>query len=194
MAPAPATASPNETRTSRDEELLADPWRGWNPFDPASDPNRMYEHLADLRRLDPVNETPVGIWRLTRYADVVRLLKDVPSGVRTTDGRSYAPHLDDPEVAARGNFMLTQDPPTHTRLRKLVSRAFTPRAIERTADLGLRWAPVGEALHRHVETHLPLADRRIHLHIADTRTRRRTHQVDVTAQAASCHPTGDLPG
>jgi cytochrome P450 len=150
MAPAPATASPNETRTSRDEELLADPWRGWNPFDPASDPNRMYEHLADLRRLDPVNETPVGIWRLTRYADVVRLLKDVPSGVRTTDGRSYAPHLDDPEVAARGNFMLTQDPPTHTRLRKLVSRAFTPRAIERTAD-GIRQI-VDERLDRVIDS------------------------------------------
>lgn len=126
--------SENLTSTTRDEELLADPWRGWNPFDPGSDPDRMYERLADLRRLDPVNETPVGIWRLTRYADVVRLLKEVPSGVRTTDGRSYAAHLDDPDVAARGNFMLTQDPPTHTRLRKLVSRAFTPRAIERTSS------------------------------------------------------------
>src|SRR5207249_12043564 len=62
-----------------------DPWLGCNPFDPAfrDDP---YPSLARLREIDPVNEMPVGIWRLTRYADVNRLLHDVPAGVRTTDG------------------------------------------------------------------------------------------------------------
>src|SRR5207249_5899543 len=62
-----------------------DTWLGCNPFDPAfrDDP---YPSLARLRALDPVNEMPVGIWRLTRYADVNRLLHDVPAGVRTTDG------------------------------------------------------------------------------------------------------------
>ena len=33
-------------------------------------------------------------------------------------------------VPGAGLFMLLQDPPTHTRLRKLVKKAFTPRAIE----------------------------------------------------------------
>src|SRR5207247_11230914 len=62
-----------------------DPWLGCNPFDPAfrDDP---YPSLARLREIDPVNEMPVGIWRLTRYADVNRLLHEVPAGVRTTDG------------------------------------------------------------------------------------------------------------
>src|SRR5207253_5474466 len=57
-----------------------DPWVGCNPFDPAfrDDP---YPSLARLRALDPVNEMPVGIWRLTRYADVNRLLHDVPETV-----------------------------------------------------------------------------------------------------------------
>src|SRR5213593_3133516 len=102
-----------------------DPWVGCNPFDPAfrDDP---YPSLARLRALDPVNEMPVGIWRLTRYADVNRLLHDVPAGVRTTDG--VLPGVDE-SLTGQRLFMLQQDPPTHTRLRRLVSSAFTPRAI-----------------------------------------------------------------
>jgi cytochrome P450 len=126
----PATDPQHDPLTPTDEQLLADPWRGWNSFDPQVGRDRMYERIAALRRLDPVNETPLGLWRLTRYDDVVRLLKHVPSGVRTTDGKSYAPHLDDGQVDGAGSFMLTQDPPAHTRLRKLVSRAFTPRRID----------------------------------------------------------------
>jgi cytochrome P450 len=102
-----------------------DPWCGANPLDPAfrNDP---YPALARLREHDPVNLTPFGIWRLTRYADVTRLLYDVPAGVRTTDGE--LPGIDE-SLSGQRMFMLQQDPPTHTRLRRLVSRAFTPRAI-----------------------------------------------------------------
>jgi cytochrome P450 len=102
-----------------------DPWHGANQFDPSfrDDP---YPALHRLRALHPVDETPVGIWRLTRYADVSRLLHDVPSGVRTTDG--LLPGVDE-TVSGPRRFMLQQDPPTHTRLRRLVSSAFTPRAI-----------------------------------------------------------------
>src|SRR2546428_13464916 len=101
-----------------------DPWLGCNPFDPAfrDDP---YPSLARLRALDPVNEMPVGIWRLTRYADVNRLLHDVPAGGRTTDGAL-------PGVAesptGQPPFMLQQDPPPHTRPRPLGSSAFPPPA------------------------------------------------------------------
>src|SRR5689334_3990565 len=102
-----------------------DPWRGCNPFTPEfrDDP---YPFLHHLRRVDPVNETPVGLWRLTRYADVNRLLHDVPAGVRTTDGE--LPGVDE-SLSGQRLFMLQQDPPTHPRLRRLVSSAFTPRAI-----------------------------------------------------------------
>jgi hypothetical protein len=79
--------------------------------------------------VDPVNETPLGIWRLTRYADVVRLLRETPCGVRTTDGT--LPGLDESGLGRQRLFMLQQDPPSHTRLRRLVSRAFTPRSVER---------------------------------------------------------------
>jgi cytochrome P450 len=102
-----------------------DPWCGCNPFTPEfrNDP---YPFLRHLRDVDPVNETPVGLWRLTRYADVNRLLHDVPAGVRTTEGD--LPGVDE-SLTGQRLFMLQQDPPTHPRLRRLVSSAFTPRAI-----------------------------------------------------------------
>lgn len=113
-----------------------DPWRGANPLDPAfrDDP---YPALKRLRELDPVNQTPVGFWRLTRYDDCVRLLREVPAGVRRSDGT--LPFMPDPAPPGAGEFMLQRDPPDHTRLRKLVSKAFTPRAIE-------RWRPRVEAI------------------------------------------------
>jgi hypothetical protein len=83
-----------------------------------------YPLLAELRREEPVGPTPDGSWRLLRYDDVVRLLREVPTGVRLSDGRL-------PGRERPGSFMLQQDPPNHTRLRKLVSKAFTPRAVER---------------------------------------------------------------
>src|SRR5882672_2538586 len=102
-----------------------DPWCGCNPVAPGfrNDP---YPALHRRREVDPVNETPVGIWRLTRYADVNRLLHDVPAGVRTTDGN--LPDTDE-SLTGQRRFMLQQDPPTHSRLRRLVSAGFTPRAI-----------------------------------------------------------------
>ncbi len=101
-----------------------DPWKGCNPMDPGfrDDP---YPSLKRLREREPVNLTPVGIWRLMRHADVQKLLTDVKCGVRTTEGRLYGA---DDELSD-GIFMLRQDPPNHSRLRKLVSHAFTPKAL-----------------------------------------------------------------
>jgi cytochrome P450 len=120
-------ASSAAARGARDP-WLDDPWRGANPLDPTfrNDP---YPALKRLRELDPVNETPVGIWRIARYEDCVRMLRELPTGVRRTDGT--LPGVDESELENQRNFMLQQDPPTHTRLRKLVSRAFTPRAVAR---------------------------------------------------------------
>ncbi len=113
-------------------ELEGDPWLGANPLDPAfrNDP---FPGLARLREIAPVHRTPVGIWRLTRYDDCLRLLRGVKCGVRTTDG--LLPGVDESGLDGQRRFMLQQDPPNHTRLRKLVSRAFTPRAV---AALGPR--------------------------------------------------------
>jgi len=105
-----------------------DPWCGANPLDPGfrADP---HPYLRHLREVDPVNETPIGVWRLSRYDDCVRLLTQVPTGVRMADGTFPGENL--VPNGGPAEFMLQQDPPNHTRLRKLVSKAFTPRAIER---------------------------------------------------------------
>jgi len=122
--------------TETAETLPDDGWGGCNPLDPEfrSEP---HARLARLREIDPVNVTPIGIVRLLRYEDCVHLLRDVRCGVRTMGG--ILPGVDESELQNQRLFMLQQDPPNHTRLRKLVSRAFTPRALrtleERIAEV-----------------------------------------------------------
>jgi hypothetical protein len=106
-------------------------WHGYDPTGP--DPERYddpFPHLARMRRDWPVNETPAGLWRLFRHADCVRVLRELPSGVRRSDGSSTGMAMGGAGPSG-GQFMLQQDPPNHTRLRNLVSRSFTPRAAER---------------------------------------------------------------
>jgi hypothetical protein len=112
-----------------DDSWKRDPWLGANPVDPAVRANP-YPFLKRLREYDPVNETPIGVFRLTRYDDVVRMLKEVPSGVRMADGSVFGA-ADIGRPGGPGQFILQQDPPSHTRLRKLMSQAFRPRATER---------------------------------------------------------------
>jgi cytochrome P450 len=102
----------------------------WHGFEPAQRGTPLYDDpfpaIHRLRVEAPVHETPIGSWRLARYSDCVRLLREVRCGVRRRDGT--LPRRS--ESQGPGEFMLQQDPPNHTRLRKLVSKAFTPRAVE----------------------------------------------------------------
>jgi cytochrome P450 len=101
----------------------------FNPMDPefVADPYPMYRRLqAD----DPVHHSPLGFWVLTRYADVIASLRDprlikepIAAFVAARFGMAVPPGL--------GLSMLDRDPPDHTRLRGLVSKAFTPKALER---------------------------------------------------------------
>ena len=85
-----------------------DPWHGCNPTE-ESYRNDPYPSLRHLRETAPVSSTPIGVWRLTRYADVVRLLREAPSGVRTTGGE--LPFVDESSGGTGpSRFMLQQDP------------------------------------------------------------------------------------
>ncbi|MFE2011863.1 cytochrome P450 [Streptomyces sp. NPDC059491] len=71
-----------------------------------------------------------GFWAVTRHADVVRVLKDS----ETYSSHLGATQIRDPDPADLPfirRMMLNQDPPERGRLRRLVSRAFTPGRIER---------------------------------------------------------------
>ena len=100
----------------------------FNPMDPEflADPYPMYHRL---RTEDPVHHSPLGFWVLTRYEDVVAVLRDprlakeaLAAFVAARFGTTIPPGL--------GLSMLDRDPPDHTRLRSLVSKAFTPRVVE----------------------------------------------------------------
>jgi pimeloyl-[acyl-carrier protein] synthase len=102
-----------------------------NFFDPEyrRDP---YPTLATLRAQDPVHKTPFG-WIVTRHADVARLARDPRCGrdTRKMRGGGLAALAGDHKGLAEmlGTFMIRLDPPDHTRIRKLVAYAFTPKAI-----------------------------------------------------------------
>ena len=107
-------------------------------FDPAfkADP---YPTYARLRSSAPVYRAALpdgrGVWLITRYEDVLAVLKDKRfvkdwRGALTPEQLAQVPPI--PEVMKPlSRNMLDTDPPDHERLRALVSKAFTPRLIER---------------------------------------------------------------
>ena len=92
-----------------------------------------YPTYAALRRTDPVHwHEPFGAWVLTRYDDVVaathdpRLRSDRAGGMGERAGR---PELQ-PLFEVIGAQMNITNPERHHRLRALVAKVFTPRAVD----------------------------------------------------------------
>ncbi|MFC4148477.1 cytochrome P450 [Micromonospora mangrovi] len=125
--------TPTPTRPLFDDAFVRDP----------------YPVLAELRKRAAVHpiETPNGLrtWLVVRYADARELLVDPRLSKDMTVGHRFlADAFADPvkraaflqETGTRrqfpaelGRHMLDSDPPDHTRLRRLVGRVFTARAI-----------------------------------------------------------------
>ena len=93
-------------------ELRADPW----------------PYYARLRDAAPVHRRPSGDWFLTRYADCQGVLADPRCS--SNPAHEATPSEGSPARREGSNLLLFLDPPDHTRLRRLVSKAFTPRRVE----------------------------------------------------------------
>ncbi|MFI7552544.1 cytochrome P450 [Micromonospora sediminimaris] len=99
---------------------------------PFSPPDRLNLDplYAELRRVEPLTRVrlPFGeaAWLATRYADVRMVLGDARFSRAASVGR------DEPRLTPRQieGGILSMDPPEHTRLRRLVAKAFTARRVE----------------------------------------------------------------
>ncbi len=89
-----------------------------------------YPTYAFIRRIEPVHHAPDGTWVLTRYDHAAAVLRDPrfsTNPARLGEGIDLSKS---PVRQAGSNLMMFRDPPDHTRLRGLVSQAFTPRTVD----------------------------------------------------------------
>ncbi|WP_367650387.1 cytochrome P450 [Nocardioides sp. zg-DK7169] len=132
-------------------------------FDP-TDPDVMrervpHEELLALRRTAPVSwvaqseaglggfQHTEGFWALSKHADVAAVSKDQANFSTRENGViiRFNPEMTREEVEQTGFLLINHDAPDHTKLRQIVSRAFTPRAINALADdLKVRAAKIVE--------------------------------------------------
>jgi cytochrome P450 len=88
-----------------------------------------YPTYRALRELDPIHRMPDGSYFLTRYEDCLAVYRDTAtwSSDKTLD---FRPNLADSLLYEHHTTSLVfNDPPYHTRVRKLLAPAFTPRAL-----------------------------------------------------------------
>ena len=129
-------ASTTTLRSSRPSPTAAE--LGYDPWDPSfiADP---YPALARLREEAPViYDERTDQWLISRHADVNALLRDRRLGrtylhvaSHTEWGKPEPPAEEAEFWRLQEDQMIDREPPDHTRLRRLVTMAFTPRTVER---------------------------------------------------------------
>ncbi len=110
----------------------------FNPFAPEfrADP---YPQYAKLREAGALVKTPMGTWMITRYEQVDRVLRSAafrtPRGYRDANDPAGPSRFDPSTELAlhRRLWILFQSGDAHTRLRKLIMKVFTPRAVRALA-------------------------------------------------------------
>jgi cholest-4-en-3-one 26-monooxygenase len=115
------------------------------------------EELAELRRVAPIwwNEQPAdkgfkdgGYWVVTKHKDVkeISVRSDVFSSLEKTALPRYPEGATEDQLETGSFVLLNMDAPRHTHLRKIISRGFTPRAVERLReDLDQRAQAIAKA-------------------------------------------------
>ncbi|GAA3152796.1 cytochrome P450 [Streptomyces rameus] len=110
----------------------------FDPWDPEflADPYPAYAELRARGRV--IRYDPTDQWLVPHHADVSALLRDRRLGrtyrhrfTHEDFGRSAPPPEHEPFHTLNDHGMLDLEPPDHTRIRRLVSKAFTPRTVER---------------------------------------------------------------
>jgi cytochrome P450 len=108
------------------------------PFSLAQPPSGFiddpYPVYAELRRTSPVHALGPGSWLLTRHADVLAAYR---SPLLSSDKqREFAPRLEAPSPIYEHHTtsLVFNDPPLHTRVRRLLMGALSQRAIARMED------------------------------------------------------------
>ncbi|MFJ8935808.1 cytochrome P450 [Streptomyces sp. NPDC102365] len=111
-----------------------------------TDPDLLHHRVplpefAELRQAEPVRWIPQpanvagfqdgGYWAVTRHADVkyVSTHPELFSSTLNTAIIRFGPHMERDAIDAQRLILLNMDPPEHTRVRQIVQRGFTPRAI-----------------------------------------------------------------
>jgi cytochrome P450 len=98
-----------------------------------------YQFFQLLREHEPVHHTPMGVYMLSRYTDASAIVRDPALSNNERNSDLYQAFAEANPEHGPGPFddefgqavILFLDPPDHTRLRGLVSKAFTPKVIGR---------------------------------------------------------------
>ncbi|MEX0846935.1 MAG: cytochrome P450 [Ilumatobacteraceae bacterium] len=116
-----------------------------------------YPYYARVRDEAPVHQTPLGFYVVSRYEDVVAIVRDTErfSSDMRNSFVSGPPSDEVKAIQAEGypsvNTLLTNDPPSHTQFRGLVNKAFTPKRVAQlegeirqiAGELMDRWVDAG---------------------------------------------------
>lgn len=111
----------------------------YNPLEPGFAENP-YPHYARMRDADETQRTPFGNVVLHRYDDCFTLLRQAGTSVDERNATNLVQPVLPDDLAQRDraerrrHSLLNLDPPDHTRIRRLVSSAFTVRRVEQLRD------------------------------------------------------------
>lgn len=119
----------------------------FDPWSPAfvADPYPAYAALRAAGRAHWFE--PTGQWLIPHHSDVSALLRDRRLGrtylhrfTHEEFGRTPPPAAHEPFTTLNGQGLLDLEAPDHPRIRRLVSKAFTPRTVENLAPTVRRLA------------------------------------------------------
>ena len=99
-----------------------------------------YPYYQRVREEAPVHQTPLGFWAVSRYEDVLSVVRNPEMFSSLAQSNSFVttPPPEVIEIAKEGyprvNTLLSNDPPSHTQFRNLVNKAFLPKRVAQLED------------------------------------------------------------